>query len=57
MWRGRWHVYVRHPDGIEQICKREKILGPVADLTKGQAQEKLDLIRPSLRILPRSSWM
>ena len=44
MWRGRWHVYVRHPDGIEQICKREKILGPVADLTKGQAQEKLDLL-------------
>jgi integrase len=42
MWRGRWHVYIQGPDGAERICKREKILGPVAELTKSQAQEKLD---------------
>jgi integrase len=42
MWRGRWHVYVRKPDGSEKICKREKILGPVAELTKAKAQEQLD---------------
>jgi integrase len=42
MWRGRWHIYVREADGAEKICKREKILGAVAELTKGQAQENLD---------------
>src|ERR1700693_1696712 len=42
MWRGRWHVYVKGPDGAEKICKREKILGAAAELSKGQAQEKLD---------------
>jgi integrase len=42
MWRGRWHVYVTGPDSAEKICKREKILGPVSELTKAQAQEKLD---------------
>jgi integrase len=42
MWRGRWHIYVKQPDSSEKICKREKILGPVAELTKAQAQEKLD---------------
>jgi integrase len=41
MWRGRWHIYVRQPDGSEKICKREKILGPVSELSKGQAREKL----------------
>ena len=50
MWRGRWHVYVKQPDGSEEICKREKILGPVAELTKARAQEKLDaLIKASTR--------
>ncbi len=44
MWRGRWHVYVDLPDGSEKLCKREKILGPVSELTKGQAQEKLDAL-------------
>lgn len=44
LWRGRWHVYVRQPDGSEKICKREKILGPVAELTKARAQEKLDAL-------------
>jgi integrase len=42
MWRGRWHVYLKGIDGSEKICKREKILGAVVDLSKGQAQEKLD---------------
>src|ERR1700680_4019170 len=42
MWRGRWHVYVSGPDDSEKLCKREKILGPVSELTKGQAQDKLD---------------
>lgn len=42
MWRGRWHVYVRGSDGSEKICKREKILGPVSELSKAEAQEKLD---------------
>jgi hypothetical protein len=50
MWRGRWHVYLRQPDGTEKICKREKLLGPVSELTKGQAHEKLDaLIRAGTR--------
>jgi integrase len=42
MWRGRWHVYIENPDGSEKICKRERILGPVSELTKAHAQEKLD---------------
>jgi integrase len=42
MWRGRWHVYVTQADGDEKICKREKILGPVSELTKAEAQAKLD---------------
>jgi hypothetical protein len=44
MWRGRWHIYVKRPDGSEKLCKREKVLGPVSDLTKAQAQEKLDAL-------------
>src|SRR5215472_16694955 len=44
MWRGRWHVYIKRSDGSEKLCKREKILGLVAQLTKGQAQEKLDAL-------------
>jgi len=50
MWRGRWHIYVKQADGSERLCKREKILGPVSELTKGQAHEKLDaLIKASTR--------
>lgn len=50
MWRGRWHVYVIQTEGSEKLCKREKILGPVSELSKAQAQEKLDtLIRASTR--------
>ncbi len=50
MWRGRWHIYVKQGDGSEKLCKREKILGPVSELTKGQAQEKLDaMIKASTR--------
>lgn len=41
MWRGRWHVYIKGTDGFEKLCKREKILGPVSELTRGEAQEKL----------------
>ena len=48
-WRGRWHVYIPDPDGSEKLCKRERILGPVSQLSKGQAQDKLDvLIKASL---------
>src|SRR5262245_40029217 len=33
-----------------QLCRREKTLGPVSELTKGQAQEKLDaLIKATTR--------
>src|SRR5712692_1857855 len=50
LWRGRWHIYVKQVDGSEKLCKREKILGPVSELNKGQAQEKLDaLIKASTR--------
>src|SRR5262249_28308356 len=44
MWRGRWHIYVKQADGSEKMCKREKILGPVSELTKAHAQEKLDIL-------------
>jgi integrase len=44
MWRGRWHVYVKGPNDAEKVCKRERILGPVSDLTKAQAQQKLDAL-------------
>jgi integrase len=44
MWRGRWHVYVKQADGSERLCKRERILGPVSELTKGHAHEKLDAL-------------
>ena len=30
------HVYVKQADGSEKICKREKILGPVSELTKAR---------------------
>src|SRR5215467_11444125 len=43
-WRGRWHIYVKQPDGSEKICKREKILGLASELTKVQAQERLDAL-------------
>jgi integrase len=50
MWRGRWHIYVKQADGSEKLRKREKILGPVSELIKSQAQEKLDaLIKASTR--------
>ena len=42
MWRGRWHVYLKQPNGSEKLCKREKILGPATELTKSRAQELLD---------------
>jgi integrase len=55
MWRGRWHIYVTLADGSERVCKREKILGPVSELTKGQAQEKLDaLIKSGTGQIPGS---
>src|SRR5579863_8812205 len=44
VWRGRWHVYLKQDDGSEKLCKREKVLGAVSQLTKGQAQEKLDVL-------------
>ena len=44
MWCGRWHVYVKQSDGSEKLCKREKVLGLVSELAKGQAQEKLDAL-------------
>lgn len=44
MWRGRWHIYLKQPDGTEKICKREKVIGPVSELTRSQAQEKLDAL-------------
>src|ERR1035438_471874 len=56
MWRGRWHVYVQGPGGAERICKREKILGPVAELTKGHAQEKLDAEIKATTSQRSASW-
>jgi len=44
MWRGRWHVYIRQSDGSEKLCKRERVLGTATELTKAQAQEKLDAL-------------
>lgn len=43
-WRGRWHIYEKQSDGSEKLCKREKILGPVSELTKAQAQDRLDAL-------------
>jgi integrase len=44
MWRARWHVWVKQPDGSERRRPRKQILGPVAEMTRGQAQEKLDAL-------------
>jgi integrase len=41
-WRGRWHIYLKRPDGSEKLCKREKNLGLASELTKAEAQVKLD---------------
>jgi integrase len=44
MWQARWHVWERQPDGSEERRPRKRILGPVSEINKGQAQEKLDAI-------------
>jgi integrase len=44
MWEARWHVWERQADGAEKRRPRKKVLGPVAELTKSVAQEKLDAL-------------
>lgn len=39
-WTGFWHVYITE-DGIEHRRERSRVLGNCADLTKGDAEEKL----------------
>lgn len=42
MWEGRFQVYVRLADGKEKRRDRTKILGLVSEVTKTEAQKKLD---------------
>ena len=44
MWQARWHVWVGQADGTEARRPRKKILGPVSNMNKGEAQEKLDAL-------------
>ena len=41
MWEGRFHVYVMLPDGAEKRRERTKILGACAEMSKGEAAQKL----------------
>lgn len=41
MWEGRYHVYLTLPDGSEKRRERTKILGPCAEMSKGDAQQAL----------------
>ena len=40
-WEGRYHVYVKVPDGSEKRREKTKILGPCSEMTKRQAEEAL----------------
>ena len=44
MWQARWHTWERQPDGTEKRRPRKQILGPVARMSKGDAQDKLDAL-------------
>jgi integrase len=41
MWEGRYHVYVKLPDGSEKRRERTKVLGPIAAMSKPEAQQSL----------------
>jgi hypothetical protein len=41
MWEGRYHVYVTIPDGCEKRRERTKVLGPCAEMSKGDAEQAL----------------
>lgn len=41
-WKGVWYVYIPTPEGGERRVHKSRILGRCADLTKGEAQKKLD---------------
>lgn len=40
-WEGRYHVYVRLPNGTEKRRERTKVLGLYSELTKRQAEDAL----------------
>lgn len=40
-WTGYWYVYVTDEAGVERRLRRKKVLGKYADLTKGDAEDKL----------------
>ncbi len=41
MWEGRYHVYVTMLDGLEKRRERTRVLGPCAEMSKGDAQQAL----------------
>lgn len=41
MWEGRYHVYVTLPDGTEKRRERTRIIGPCAEMSKGDAEQAL----------------
>lgn len=41
MWEGRFHVYATLPDGTEKRRERTKVLGPCAEMSKGDAEQVL----------------
>jgi integrase len=58
MWEGRFHVYVSLPDGTEKRRERTKIIGPCAEMSKGEAEQQLIRIiaaaRGQIRPLPEN---
>src|SRR5437763_1533508 len=40
-WEGRYHVYVRLPDGTEKRRERTKVLGLCSEMSKGEAEHAL----------------
>ncbi|HKD03018.1 MAG TPA: site-specific integrase [Terriglobales bacterium] len=52
MWRGFYHVYVPGSNGTDVRQTRKKILGPVAEMTKGEAEEALRVFIRRLHSLP-----
>jgi len=58
MWEGRYHVYVKLPDGSEKRRERTKVLGPCAAMSKTEAQQSLlnviAVARGEARALPEA---
>jgi integrase len=51
-WTGYYHVYRKQADGTERRDKAKKVLGPVSEMTKGEAEETLRVFIRRRNVLP-----